>query len=394
MKADSLPPILVADDNPTNLLVIQAHLSAAGYEVLLVGSGQEAIAAVETTPVSLIVLDVMMPGLDGFETCERIRQLDHETPVLFLTALSDHASHERALEVGADDYITKPLRHSELLIRIRSLIRLKRLIETLRTSRDELLLAQEQRRSLSRMVVHDLKSPLQGILGYCELLQAGPPPSPKTARYVAQIQRAGNRMRRLVGDILETEHAPQPGLIAVRDQVALAPLLQEVAESCAVQAKLRGCQIDTRCEGGGDSTRIDAELVRRALTNLVQNAIQYASQAPIQIVATQRAGTTTFEVRDQGPGVPRELRAHLFEPCARLRPTLADPAPQAGFTNQGLGLAFCRLAAQAHEGRIWIADNAPRGSRFCFTVCEPQGQTERVGVSELESRRASRLVEA
>src|SRR4029077_6880065 len=165
--------ILVVDDNLQNREVAEGHLVGAGYAVIQAEGGEEALPMLEARRPDLVLLDVLMPGIDGFEPCRRIRLLPvvGDTPILFLTALGDLTTHKAALDSGADDFLTKPINRTELLIRVRSLLRIKQLgdelkrnYDVIRSQRDALLVAQRQKEELTALIVHDLKNPLSSIL--------------------------------------------------------------------------------------------------------------------------------------------------------------------------------------------------------------------------------------
>ena len=172
--------ILVVDDAPQNRLLADARLSGAGYRVTQAESGEAALRAFENDPPDLVLLDVRMPGLDGFDTLARLRALPDgdDVPVVFLTAFDDDDTHRRALAAGVDDFLSKPLRPTELLIRVRSLLRLREAMRNLHAShslvsaqRDALLQARNLRERLSTFIVHDLKIPLQNISAATEVVQ-------------------------------------------------------------------------------------------------------------------------------------------------------------------------------------------------------------------------------
>ncbi len=177
------PSVLVIDDHELNRKLVADQLSAAGFAVREASSGPGGIESCERDPPDLILLDVMMPGLDGFETCRQLRDLpaSREVPIIFLTSLNDLQTQEKAVESGADDFLTKPFQRTELLIRVRSLIRIKLLQTELRNSyelildqRNALLRVQGQKDELVAMLVHDLKSPLATILLNLGFLQKVP----------------------------------------------------------------------------------------------------------------------------------------------------------------------------------------------------------------------------
>ena len=171
--------ILVVDDNEANRSLAQNTLEDEGYEVVLATGGAEGIAAFEKERPDCVLLDVRMPDIDGFAVCERIRALPHgsETPVLFLTALRDVDTFDRALRAGGDDFLTKPIRPTELVVRVQSALKLRRMsvelrdhYELLKHQRDDLLRLQLQKERLTAFVVHDLKNPVNSMDLHAQLL--------------------------------------------------------------------------------------------------------------------------------------------------------------------------------------------------------------------------------
>ncbi len=367
----NIQKILVVDDNAQNRAVAEAHLVAEGYAVVLAVSGEEALTMIEPHAPDLILLDVLMPGIDGFETCRRIRALrgGTEIPIVFLTALADLGSHRKALDSGADDFLTKPINRTELLLRVRSLLWIKRLRDDLRqgydlirSQRDALVHAQRQREELTALLIHDLKNPLAAIEMTAQFLSTSQNVSEVAREASCEIVDAAAATRRMVMNLLDICRSEDGALVPKWSDVDIEKLLDEVVRENARQAAYRDIRITGRSHVE-PRLLADVDLLRRVLENLIVNAIRYSPRkATIEVSAVGIAGSIEFRVRDAGPGVPEGLREKIFEKYVTIDSGHADS------TNRGLGLTFCRLAAEVHGGRIWVESNEPEGSVFVVSI--------------------------
>jgi signal transduction histidine kinase len=349
--------LLVVDDQEQNRLLAEAQLTAAGYDVKLTASGPETLALLaEDATIELICLDVMMPGMDGFETCRRVRDVPAyaDVPVLFLTASHETTLHERAIASGGDDFLRKPIDRTELLLRVRSLIRIARLQRTLRAERDALVRLQAQKDLLTDLLVHDLKNPLSGILANAQFALDGADADARAA--IEDVISAAENMQRMVVDLLDIGRAEDGGLATALADVDLAAVIARLERQCARKLEHRRQRVE---RAGNATIRADEGLVARVLQNLLDNAMRYAPAG--SAIAFEIAGAgdkTRVRVRDTGPGIPAEARAKIFEKYGQVDGGGGER------TSRGLGLHFCRLATEAHGGRIWVEDNAPRGTTF------------------------------
>lgn len=371
MTAERVQRILVIDDNLSNRQVAEAHLVAAGYSVALAECGEEGIARFKEWDPDLVLLDILMPRVDGFETCRRLKAIPggRDVPVVFLTALSDLGSHQRAMESGADDFLSKPINRTELLIRVRSLLWVKRLRDELaqgydliRSQRDALLQAQRQKEELSALVVHDLKSPLTAILFNVEYLVNEAKLSDEDRESMRDVHAAAEAMHRMVVNLLDISRSEDGTLVPNVVDIDLGSLVEEV---CAVATRRgRERKLTLTHEVAAKMVRADKDLLQRLIENLVDNAIKYTEAGAIHVCVQAGDGFVEIRVNDEGPGVPEEYRERIFEKYVQLD---RDGGAQVR-SSRGLGLAFCRLAAEAHGGRISVEDNHPRGSSFCVRL--------------------------
>ena len=376
------PPaiILVVDDNLQNREVAEGHLVGAGYDVLQAEGGAQALTLLQGRRPDLVLLDVLMPGMDGFETCRRIRALPEvgETPVLFLTALGDLETHKAALDSGADDFLTKPLNRTELLIRVRSLLRIKQLsdelrrnYEVIRSQRNALLEAHQQKEELTALIVHDLKNPLSSILSNVQYVLGRGVAVGEEREALEDVTRASQAMVRLVMNLLDVSRSEDGALVPQVTEFDLPALLTEVCSEMGRRIEDKEQRLSLEVAAGIAPLRGDRDLLRRLIENLIDNAYKYGPRrATISIdllAATMDDGTepaVEIRVRDEGEGIPAAYRQLIFEKYGRFERTGGHEAR----TSHGLGLVFCRRAVDVHGGAIWIDDGPGRGGCFCVRL--------------------------
>ncbi len=363
--------ILVVDDNEDNRALARATLEDEGYQVLLASDGAAAVAAFTEHRPACILLDVRMPGMDGFTACERIRALPGgpETPIVFLTALRDIETFDRALSVGGDDFLTKPMRPAELLVRVQTVLKVRRMdaelreyYEVMRHQRDDLMRVQLQKERLSAFIVHDLKNPVNAIDLHAQVLLRHAE-LPQSARESVQHIRDGARsLSRLVVNLLDVSKSEEGKLTPRYGEVDLPLLTAEVFEELSLRAQAAGVALNHAFETR--NLKADADLLRRVLENLVENAIRHAPEgSEVRLTGMPSDGGVEIRVADAGRGVPAELRTRIFGAFVQME-NGERVVTRAG---RGLGLTFCKLAVEAHGGRIWVEDAAP-GAIFCMRL--------------------------
>lgn len=366
--------VLVVDDNDVNRLLAQHTLEDAGYDVVLATNGSEALTMFAAEPADCVLLDIRMPGLDGFAVCERLRSLPGGagTPVMFLTALRDIETFDRAAQADADDFLTKPVRPQELVARVRTAVELRRVraelrehYDLLRKQRDDLLRLQLQKERLTAFVVHDLKNPVHAVDLHAQLLLLEDLPA-DARDSVLQIRAGTRRLSQMILNLLDVSKADEGRLVVQRSDVDLASLIAEVFAETAVLAADRDVALRIAAEGA--SVRADRDLLRRTLTNLVENAIRYApGGTTVTVSAAPTEGGALIRVADEGRGIPAELRDRIFDPFVQG----GSGEQHEQRTNRGLGLSFCKTAVEAHGGTIWVEDGSP-GAVFCLRI--PNGE--------------------
>jgi two-component system, NtrC family, sensor kinase len=399
--------ILAVDDSPTYLEELGEALREEGYDVIPARSGDEAIELLAVQTVDCILLDLMMPGLSGHDTCHRIKAAPNvrDVPLIMLTALEDRGAMIAGLSAGADDYISKSSEFEVLKARVRAQIRRKQFEDENRRIREELLrteleatearaareladtraiLVEELERknreleaanneldAFSFSVSHDLRSPLRAVSGFSGILvrDHAEEMSGEARRLLQNVTAAAQRMDQLIEDLLRFARLGRQPLS--KKPVRVAPLVQEVLKDFDTDRAGRAIDIQI-----GDLPDIvaDGPLLRQVFTNLVSNAVKFTrgrEPAVIEVGGGRQDGEVVFWVRDNGAGFDMRHAAKLFGVFQRLH-------RQDQFAGTGVGLSLVQRIINRHGGRIWAEAEPDKGATFRFSIPDIDRTARRV----------------
>jgi len=358
--------VLIVDDQEANRLLLRDLLESQGHEVTEAVDGAEALQRVADAAPDVVLLDVGMPGIDGFEVCRRIKSepATATIPVLLVTALSQRDQRLLGIGAGANDYITKPIDKSDLSLRVRNAIRMRQLYVEIEEQYRRLEKLELLRDSLVHMIVHDLRSPLAGIRAYLDLMKMDGEGklAPEMTESIDAARKVAVDMTEMVSDLLDVSRLEAGKMPLELSQVDLGALATEVAAVLGREAH----RVTVRVEAPAERTRIvgDASVIRRVITNLVGNAVKFSSTSSQIVLLVQGNGTEAkVSVSDRGPGIASEYHEKIFEKFGQV-----EAAHQGAKHSSGLGLTFCKLAVEVHGGRIGVESVVGRGSTFWFAL--------------------------
>ena len=355
--------LVVADQEPTRQL-LRDMLELDGHRVIEADDGLTALALAAEHDPDAILLDVTMPGLDGFDVCRRLRAAPatSATPVLLVTALGEREHRLHGMAAGANDYLVKPIDRSELTLRVRNAVRLRVMHHTLQRQFTELQRMERLRDDLVSMVAHDLRSPLTGLRGFLELLQAELRErlSPSFVEMLTDAMRAVDQLNGMIGDMLDVSRMEVDALPLQRQRADLCELAGAALAALGPQPSFH--RIPIAIHGEPTELLCDVSLVRRVIVNLLANALRFSPRgSAIDVGVAMEEGGGTVRVRDRGPGIPVAEQRRIFEKFTQLGDSRA-----ARGRSSGLGLTFCRMVVNRHGGRIGVTSNVGAGSEFWF----------------------------
>ncbi|MFA6063544.1 MAG: response regulator [Gallionella sp.] len=367
LNFDTRPTLLLVDDAPENL-ALMSNLLRNEYRVKVATSGEKALKiAASATPPDLILLDIMMPGMDGYEVCRQLKSnaRTKNIPVIFLTAKVEMKDEQRGLELGAVDYITKPVSPPIVMARVKNHLALKKINNQLERATFVAEKANLAKTNFLSGMSHELRSPLNAILGFAQLMESDAQ-SPTSAQKdsITQILQAGWHLLKLINEILDLAKI-ESGHVPLQFQpVSLSEVMSECQSMLALQAQQHGIRMSfpefaTPCFVLADRTR-----VKQVLINLLSNAIKYNRQnGSIKVtLTTSGEGRTRVNIRDTGLGLAPEKMTQLFQAFNRLG---QESGNQEG---TGIGLVVALRLVELMEGRMGVESRVDVGSLFWFEL--------------------------
>jgi two-component system, sensor histidine kinase and response regulator len=362
--------ILIVDDDRLNIRVLNGILKGEGYVLADADSGETGLMLYSNFRPDVVLLDVMLPGIDGFETCRRLKQQygDKSAPVIFITAKSESDDVVEGLTAGGVDYLPKPFKPKEVLARIRTHLQNEILSEQRKMLVEQLRKANADKNRFLGMAAHDLRNPLASIRGIAEFLREGAVGalSREQSDLVDTIHGASQSMLDMVNELLDVATIEAGELKLSLELHDLGDLIRKSVSMISREALKKNTHVIIVPPPEPVNLTIDPAKMRQVVDNLISNAVKYSPPgskicAFVKYNATD--STCSFSVRDQGPGIPDDERDKLFKDFSRL-----SSKPTGGEKSTGLGLAICRKIVEAHHGVI-VAENLPdRGCEFRVTL--------------------------
>jgi len=360
--------VLVVDDIAPNIRLVAGLLGPEGYDVSFANSGKKALEQVLANDFDLILLDIMMPDMDGIEVCKAIKAHPEkrDIPIIFLTGKTDEVSIMTAFETGGVDYLQKPVNPVELIARVKTHLELKKARDTISQTNCELTQALEIKNQFLGLAAHDLRNPLSAVQGYLRLLEMDPATSlsAEAQQFMVSIQHMTQNMLEMINTFLE-KAALELGQVELQLQsidliAALQPLFQLYKE----QAHHKKQRFQLHLAAPQIWLEADPYRLNQILDNLLSNAVKYTpTEGQIDVFFHLRGEQLEIRVQDSGPGFAEADKARLFGYFQRLtaRPTAQE-------SSNGVGLALTKQMVELHQGQIRVESTLGNGATFIVTL--------------------------
>ena len=387
--------ILIVDDVLENLDLLSRILTRRGYTIRSVEGGKAAIAIAKTGWADLILLDINMPEMDGYEVCRHLKE-DERTnsiPVIFMSALDEVINKVNAFGVGGVDYITKPFQIKEVIARVKTHLQLRNLqknLETqvasrtieLATALQEAKAAGSAKNVFFSQITHELRTPMNAILGFVQLMQRDTSLNAEHQEQLQIIRHSGEHLMALINDVLEVSKIEAGRLVLEQNNIDLYRLVEGIQEMLRLKAQAKNIDLIIRySDRVPQYIQTDEQKLRQVLINLLANAVKFTFQGEVRLTINhnlQKPHQLNFEVRDTGSGIAPEELDTLFIPFVQ---TQTGRQSQSG---TGLGLSICQEYVELMGGKIEVESQVDCGSSFSFTIPIQIGKPT---IPVLESRR-------
>lgn len=355
------PVILIVDDEEVSRDLLKALLRRQNYQFISATDGKNALEILEQIVPDTILLDVMMPDMDGFQVCQTLKNTPKwkHIPIILITALTGKDDLARGIEAGADDFLNKPVNGLELRARVKSMLRIRKQYDDLQESL-------RLREDLAGMIVHDMRTPLSSIIGFSQLLLSfSLVPSEKGQDYVKTIQTQAMRINGFLTDMLFMTKMEQGHPVLNPSPTTIQQIIESVLPGHQVIANSKQITLNAQMPAEAIPITVDINLFQRVIDNLLSNALKFSPSKSRVILRAEAQPTEPYcrlQVIDEGPGIPQQDQTRIFN-----KYEIAD-SKQKNIPQVGLGLAFCKMVVEAHQGHIEVSDNRPKGSIFTVRI--------------------------
>ncbi|MEM7179613.1 MAG: hybrid sensor histidine kinase/response regulator [Spirochaetota bacterium] len=359
--------ILLVDDTPSNLKILVKFLDKEGYDLRVAMDGKKAIEIAEKSPPDLILLDVMMQEMDGYETCRKMKEIDalKDIPIIFLTALSSVESQIRAFEAGGVDFIAKPLRNEEVLIRIRNHLKIKNQQELIKSQLEQMKHIVYTKERLFSLIAHDIRSPVATIYTIAKAISVEEKDTTSnTYILMHELLKSSESTMGFIDNLLKWANSKSD---TIYNQPQNNFLYQDIDNTLAiftVQAKQKSIAIHVQVAKNLQG-HYDQNLFFTVVRNLVSNSIKFTNEGgTIHIVADrEKEGYITIKVADNGVGMAEASIGKLFQTDKKFHTKGTSKE-----TGSGFGLIFSKEMVEKMGGEIWVMSKVGQGTDFYFTV--------------------------
>lgn len=365
--------ILIVDDTEANIKLLSHVLRDSGFSPIVAFNGTDALDLIKARRPDLVLLDIMMPDMTGYEVCKIVNEDEDlkSTPIIFLSALSETSDKVEGFEVGGVDYITKPYQKDEVLARIRTHLFLNKLqkereerIDILRNRELELRELNEKKDQLVRIVSHDIKNPLTGIVGLANLIRENPGfPPEEVNKMLAAMEKSGRKLMDMVEKVLDDESNSQTKESLKVSEGFLKDLVEKVISVNKPKAILKNINLDLVEEIQVSKVLLDHTKIEIALNNLVSNALKFTlKEGTVELTVKSDQERILFTVKDNGIGIPQNVLLFLFD-NQKNKQGISKIGTE-GEIGTGLGLDVVQKYVNMHDGKVRVESEEQKGTTF------------------------------
>jgi CheY-like chemotaxis protein len=351
--------VLIVDDSKESVELLQYFLKPAGFQILKAGDGPSALDVVEKEIPDIILLDIMLPKLNGYEVCEKLKknQNTFHIPIIMITVLRELKDKIRALEAGADDFISKPFDNVELITRVKSLLRIKfyydeiiKRNKELEKQKEAILREDLLKKELTNLIVHDMKNPLFVIQGNIQMMEMTPS-AESSEVYTQRIARSSRSLLRMILNLLDISRLEQQQMETDPVYTDLNSMVSDVVESFKNIPEHQSKSVHIKLREDLSKIYVDKEIFERVLENCFNYIFQNTPEFMSINVETEKFDNSQINLKIQHDGkvIPDEFKEKIFMKHAQPELKNAGYKPA-----RGLGLIFCRMAMQAQNGNIYL----------------------------------------
>ncbi|WP_059025467.1 hybrid sensor histidine kinase/response regulator [Gabonibacter massiliensis] len=361
--------ILIVDDVQSNVLLLKALLGREGFNIVFAMNGAEALEVVKKERPDLLLLDVMMPDMDGFEVAGRLKVEPEyaEIPIIFLTALNDSASVVKGFQLGASDFISKPFRREELLIRVQHQLLLVESRRIILRQTEELRKTIEGRDKLYSVIAHDLRSPMASMKMLCNMIMMTIEPNSLPSDVFEMLEmtnKTAEEVFSLLDNLLKWTKSQLGKLSLLPQEVDIVGLAQGVVEVFSPIAESKGIRLKLLNDREAINVCVDIEMIKSVVRNLISNAIKFSNKdTEIRVSLNVEGEEVIITVSDNGCGIKEEDQPKLLNAATHF--TTFGTNSEEG---SGLGLLLCKDFVTKNKGRLWFESEYGQGSSFSFSL--------------------------
>jgi two-component system, sensor histidine kinase and response regulator len=357
--------ILIVDDNPANIQLLGNNLRQDGVNIAIATDGKRAIQITQTKMPDLILLDIMMPIMDGYEVCKILKDNEktRDIPIIFLTAKVSPEDILKGFELGAVDYITKPFNSHELIARVNTHLKLKFYTDEVKDNNQQLELLNQEKNEFLGIAAHDLKNPIYSISMLAQIMLEDDLSEEERVEFLQDIKSSTERMSKLISDLLDINAIEQGRLKMTIQEDNYGMMFDHCIKDYAERASHKDIELVVENANPDLRATSDKQLFHQILDNLVSNAIKFSPKSKNIYTRFRKNDTAMIiEVEDQGPGLSEDDKKKLFSKFAKM-----SAQPTGNESSTGLGLSIVKKYVDSLNGMIWVESEEGKGAKF---ICE------------------------